>query len=337
MAVAEQHVVGLAQRPQRAGELCVTLPNSANRRSRARIQVPIAAAIGNEIQRPVCIPLRLEHRLGGPAGNRRQFPQSILAELRDMQLGAIPGHVGMIPGNEGEPLAVGAQARVGDKITFTEQHFTRTPGGQCNPHDRVADILRVAVIFANADQRCGARGDHAIGVAISSRRNRDRLPVGSESVEPLISEIAVVELTARDNERCAAIFMYARPHIHALRADARSRRRRHGAEDSGNTPCSGNCFGPIQVPVDAADVADPDATAAELRRSQRRCPGAIGRNHGSRTGTAHSCHCQKSPTKSFHRLTSRIPAKIPLAQRICFTESPCRTRESLSLPELPRA
>ena len=59
----------------------------------------------------------------GPPAITSGGDRSVLAKLADPQLRAVPWHVGVVPLQPGQPLAVGAEARIGVEVgTRGEDH-----------------------------------------------------------------------------------------------------------------------------------------------------------------------------------------------------------------------
>jgi hypothetical protein len=72
------------------------------------VQVPPARAIRDDEQLPVGRPLRLAQRLGRSAGEpARLHEAAVVRDLGQPQLGAVEGHLRMVPGQPRQPAAVG--------------------------------------------------------------------------------------------------------------------------------------------------------------------------------------------------------------------------------------
>ena len=85
------------QLQRRRGRLHRTLPPA--------VQVPPAGAVRNEVEDTVGRPFRLKYRLGEAAGYQlrrlRQVKGTVRRYRRRPKLGAVPGHIGVIPGKPG--------------------------------------------------------------------------------------------------------------------------------------------------------------------------------------------------------------------------------------------
>src|SRR3546814_13932442 len=76
------------------------------------LEGPPAGPVGNVEQLAVGRPFRLEDRFAGAAGDApRTTEVSVVRDLGNPQLGPVPGHVGMVPGDPGEPPPVRRQTR----------------------------------------------------------------------------------------------------------------------------------------------------------------------------------------------------------------------------------
>jgi hypothetical protein len=76
------------------------------------VKIPPVVAVGNKIKRAIGRELRLKNRFLAAAGDAARIGrQAVRAQVREPQLGAIPGHVRMIPGKPCQPPAILAQAR----------------------------------------------------------------------------------------------------------------------------------------------------------------------------------------------------------------------------------
>ena len=155
--VAEQYIVRLAELPERRREFNGPRPYRACACRAIGVQIPESTAIGDEVQRAVGVPLGFEHGLGRTARHEHRRFQTGSRQFRDLQLRAVPRHVGMIPGNERQPPPVRTQARIGNEIAAVKQDLAgtgRAAGHRCGQsHQRVANVGRISVILAHAHER----------------------------------------------------------------------------------------------------------------------------------------------------------------------------------------
>ena len=86
------------------------------------VEVPPAGPVADRVERVGVGPLRLQHRLGlaaehGPHG-RSTVPSG--AEHADPQLGAVPRHPRVVPGDPGDPPAVRRRPRGGEEVAAAD-------------------------------------------------------------------------------------------------------------------------------------------------------------------------------------------------------------------------
>jgi hypothetical protein len=128
LAVVHQGVVGLAKAPERPGEVGLAGQQPPGRPAAVVVEVPEPALVGDPGQRPIFGPLRLKRRDIGPAGGGAQVRQALRTEVGDVEPGGVPGHGREVPGDPGQPLAVGVDARIGDKIGVAVEHLAGLAG-----------------------------------------------------------------------------------------------------------------------------------------------------------------------------------------------------------------
>src|SRR5581483_1051565 len=78
--------------------------------ARQAIESAPATAVPGEVEVTVRAPLRLEHGAAVAAGDAaRATGRAVGCNARDIERSAVPGHVGQVPGEEGETAAVRRQ------------------------------------------------------------------------------------------------------------------------------------------------------------------------------------------------------------------------------------
>ena len=86
------------------------------------VQVPIPRPVGHVVELSGRRPLWLEDRLVGTAGNLLPlFQPAIRTEVPDPQLGAVPGHVRVLPLEPAQARSIGAHTGVGVEVGTGQQ------------------------------------------------------------------------------------------------------------------------------------------------------------------------------------------------------------------------
>ena len=187
-AVTQERIARLAEHPLRIADVrdrgrrrsCAPRPASTGTGSRTR-------AVAEEPEGAVGRPRRLADRLPlVGAGHHRAAPAFVDDEPR-----RVPGHVGVVPLEPAERLAVGAPARIRDEVRSLDDRLWRAGcvGGEA--HDRVGGLAAVGMVLLLDAQERGAVGVQVtVGVAqaahhLGFRRERNRRPARLHAVEPL--------------------------------------------------------------------------------------------------------------------------------------------------------
>ena len=303
-----ERVGGHAEDPLRHPELGGQVGQLLDASGPPAVKIPPARAVGDEVEHAVRRPLRLEDRFVEAAGDQLGPAERAVGQhVRDPQLAAVPRHVRVIPGQPGQPRAVGAEARVGIEIVARHQHL---PAGRVAVHAHAGDrVDRLAagdrVVFAHADQPAAAAIDDRVGVAQRDLgRDRPRRVPGVLPVEPLIGEIREEDRAAVDDEFPAAVLVDTRASV--------QRRRRHvsraaigrAAHDHVAAALVGPAFGPIDVRAVKADLPQPHRAGEDQVGGDGRFPGTVGRYD----------HFRLSPIESW--ISPSIGANYTLSDRL---------------------
>ena len=219
-----------AEDPLRLPELGLTGRHRIDRAARdvVAIQVPPAGAVGHEVERgAVGRPFGLKDRFRSAAGDRdRPSRHAARVDLAEVERGADPRHVRVIPREPRQPAAVGREPRRRDEIVTGREHGAGVHGAavEAHRHDRVLDPLglRARVRLADADPAPvpavdGAVGVSPFGVGRSDWRQRDRHGGAAvQAVEPAVGPltrfaavVGEVEHAVRHRPRAAAVFVHA--------------------------------------------------------------------------------------------------------------------------------
>ncbi|MGX1248862.1 hypothetical protein RKD48_001373 [Streptomyces ambofaciens] len=199
-AVVQGREPALPELPQRPAELLLADAQGLP----VAVEVPPAGAVGGVQQGAVRCPVRLGDGLLGAAGDGPGVPERVLgADVGDDQLGAVPGHARVVPGEPGGAAAVGREAGSGDEaVPFGGEFAHRAPvvgrgAVQRHGHEDAADVggplagelLQDAPHLAALGTR--VRLDPAQSAAHRGQRcQRARLgAAGGEGVQPLVGEV----------------------------------------------------------------------------------------------------------------------------------------------------
>ena len=214
-------IVRHAERPLRRAELRRHRHQRA-RRSRRQVEVveiPPARAVGHEREpRAVGRPFRLEDRFRCAAGNRLRLAQGALGvDFGEIKQRAVPGHVGVIPRQPGEPVSIGREPRRRVEIVPARKHVPGlAPIVEVHRDDGIDRLAVDRVILAHADPAVAALVDHAVGEpplpVARGRLRRQRLrrgPVRRLAIEAAVGEIGEIDRPLAHGPGSAAIFVHA--------------------------------------------------------------------------------------------------------------------------------
>ncbi len=274
----EKIIPAAAERPGRSGKFGRHRADSFRAVASRPIEIPPAVAIRHEIQDVVGRPRRLHDRFASAARRLADLGQSAVgADFGRPQPGAVPGHVGMVPAEPGEVLAVGAEARRAEEIVAFGQHPARTLTVQAERHDAVHGLALAAMVLAHREDAAAAQVGLEIGIAqAAGRGQRLRCLARSQPVQPLVGEIDRDDHAIAHQPGAAAILVHAGADIEARRGDVgatvRALRHQHGAA---------GFLRPRLGPVDHAAVerrlAEPDLRRRHQLRRDRRAPRSVSR------------------------------------------------------------
>ncbi len=271
-AVVHQRVVGLAEPPERPAELSPPRQDRPRRAVAVVAEVPEAALVGEPGQHAGGRPLRLDHRDPVAAGDLADLAQRHVAQLGDIEPGRIPRHGREVPGDPGQPLAVPAQPRIGDKVAVAVEHLAG-PGRAGEPHDRVAHARRIGVVLAHGDQAAARQRDR-VGVAVALGRQRLGRRARRLEVELLVAEMAEPDPVRRDDKGGAAVFVDTGARVETLRSQL-ARFRAVLRHDHQPPALGWPGFEPIELAVRDAQFGDADRAFGQAGGGDRRGPGPV--------------------------------------------------------------
>ena len=209
--VGQERVRRAAEDPGRVGELRLHRGQRLEPRAvHEPIQVPPAAPVGDEVQRAVRGELGLDDRFVRSArGQDRLAEGPVRPDRRDPQAGRVPGHVGVVPLEPGEPRPVRGDARRRDEVGPRDEDARVAVAVERHVDDLVDRLALAAVILADRDEAAARGVEPEIGVAPrAGRRDRDggRDP-GVEPVEPAVGAVGEGHDAAGDGIRAAAVLV----------------------------------------------------------------------------------------------------------------------------------
>ena len=150
---------------------------------------------------------------------------AVLVQRGEIQSGAIPWHVGMVPGEPSEAPAIRRQPRRGNEVASIGDDVAWCGAGlrQIDRDDGIDRLTRAGVIFTHADPAMAAMVDDAICelplAIVRERRWRQRCRLTlarAKPVQPAIREIRKIEDAKRDCPRAPTIFVHAGAHVERL-------------------------------------------------------------------------------------------------------------------------
>jgi hypothetical protein len=259
-------------------------------------EVPPAAPVADREEGVVVEPLGLEHGLGDrPGEHARGTRPAGVGEVGDPELGAVPGHLRMLPGDIGQSSAVGREPRVGDEAgSADDRPDARQVGGGGPVEGHGHDVAR---------HRPGpvrlAHGDHLVAAdaqlaeaGLAARLGRDRgeghrrRGALVEAVEPLVAELREDEGAGiRHGPGAAAVLVHAGAGVPGLRQHVDRCAVRPGPPHGEPSALVGPLLEPPHLVADPGPAGDRMPLARELPRGDRRDPGSVGgRGHHGTTG-----------------------------------------------------
>ena len=288
--VALDAVRGLAELPLRTSEFQVRPAETAQAHPVVAVEIPPAFRIGDEVEISIRTPLRLEHRLVPSAGHALGFEHTAIGiERRDPELGAVPGHVGMIPREPRESPSVGARPGIRVEIMAARQNGDRSAGAI----DRDELVQRfpvgIGMVLANAHEPATLRIESNVRVAPGAgAREGLGLRSGGLVIQPIIAEVSEPDLAAHNRERAAAVFVHARSHVEGRRGDVRNVPVRRAPDEHVATLLRRTAFHPPDVRAVERNVAEADACGAQRRGGHRGFPLAVTRDVHESARLAHA-------------------------------------------------
>jgi hypothetical protein len=289
-------------RPQRPAEFGLDRQHRRRLAVAPAVEVPPAAAVADVVERPVAVPRRLCHGLGGPAGDLHRLASPARTEFRHLKRGRVPGHVRVVPLHPGELPAVRTQARVGDEVAARHQHRARIPAGQRHRDDLVALLAVLSpgglgVVLAHAHQLLPVGMQDAVGVTVALGREWLRRLARALPVQALVTVVREHDGAVRQHHvGSAAVFVDARADVEVVRGH--DLRRAFGTARDQHLPPAflRAALPPPGLAVRDLQVGHGDGGAGEVGGGDGRGPGAVGQC--DRLSHRHGCGQQQAKERS---------------------------------------
>ena len=272
------------------------------RRRRVALQLPQrgpAGAVAHPGQSPVVAPGRTEDPLVGSPGDAAGRGHLGPVEAPDVQLAAVPGHVGMVPLQPGEPVAAERRARVGVEVGAGDDHLG-APAAVERHADDLVDVLRVRGALPHADEPPPVRARATVGVQARAvgpvGGEHDGFAVtGAETPQPEVGVVGVDADTAGHPPGGSPVGVHAAAHVGARRGHLPHRPVGATAHEDGPGLRRGSGLGPPKVGAVGHQRGDADAARGQRLRRDRRRPGPVRRRAG---------RCSVERTLGTHRVTT---------------------------------
>jgi len=184
------------------------------------VQVPPAAAVGDEVQQAVGRPLRLADRFAHAARDHAAVDQAaVRCDIGHPQLGALPGHARVVPAQPGQVAAVRRQARRGIEIVAVDQD--RLAAVEADRADRIDRVcLARQVVLAHRDQALARAVGHEVGVAHGLfLRHHDRLGAILDPVQAVVGVVREPHRARLHRIGAAAVLVHAVAHVEGGRRE----------------------------------------------------------------------------------------------------------------------
>ena len=223
--VAEEGVAREIEDPLRVAELRLLAGERMDFAVALHVEIRPAGAIGDEVEKSVRAPFRLEDRLLLRARDATAVRHRAVAGQRaDTQIGAFEWHVRVIPGQPGQSGSVRARPWSGVEVAAACDHLW-FGGAVGREDDELVLRFPFSVGLPDADDEPAIREDAAVRIAEGVRLGwlgRDRLRVGAgcfDSVEAAVVEARAEHHAAVPEPGPAAVFVNTSPHVEIGRDD----------------------------------------------------------------------------------------------------------------------
>ncbi len=226
--VADESVRREAEHPLRYAELGLARTHGFDPSFAPAVEIPEVRPIGHEVERSVGCPFGLEDRLlRSPGDPNLVLDAAVASERADPQLGRVPGHVGVVPTQPAQSLAVGADPRRRVEFEAANEHAAPCIVPRDRKRDDRVDVLSAlheALVLAHADQPPARPVELVVG---EPKRAfwRERLGRATRvlPVDSLVGEVREEDDTVANDVIPSAVFVHPRSNVEAGRGDVGDR------------------------------------------------------------------------------------------------------------------
>jgi hypothetical protein len=232
----EVDVGGHPELPQRDAALLLHRPQLVQAVRPDPDEVPPPGPVGD---RPDggAVPRRRLHRLLRSAEQDLHLAQCGTGQqVGDAQLGAVPGHARVVPGDEGQARAVRGDGRCGDEVRPRPQHGDLPRAVERHGDELVHDVLADPLAHAQHVRPCGKH--HRLGVPVGPPGvggERPRLAVLVDEPQALVVQVAGEQATRVRDPAPAAVLVHAGAGVELGRQHLLDRSVAGPAQDGGAT------------------------------------------------------------------------------------------------------
>ncbi len=233
------------------------------------------------MQDAVRAPLRLEDALVWPPGDPlRRADGAVGGQICHVQLGTVPGHVGVVPADPRQPPPVGADAW--KRVEVRARH-DRSRGGapvRGQNDDLVDRFPGLGVPLPHAYDQLSIRCHARVGVPVAGREFRrgcdgSRVLTRALPVETLVVEVGEEHGLPVHHERAAPVLVHASPHVEPFGRDVGSSSVRCLPNQNRPSCLRGTAFQPVHVTVRKVRSSEPDAGLGDQLRCDGRLPRSV--------------------------------------------------------------
>ncbi len=165
----------------------------------------------------------------------------------DPELGLVPGHGRVVPGEPGEHAAFAVEGRGGAEVVAAGEDGDGA-GDEVDRDQLVDRLASAGMILADADEAVAMVVERQVGVAEGPRRShRRRLLADLVVVNALVIEVTEPNAAAAHQARPAAIFMGAGADVEAVRRDIRDGAVGRAADHDVAPVLGGAAFDPVDI------------------------------------------------------------------------------------------
>ncbi len=249
------------------------------------VEVPPAGAVGDEDEVAVGRPAGLEDRLAGVAGDMAQAGErAVRGDVRFPQLGAVPRHQRVVPGEPCELGAVGGEGGGAHEVGAGEDDRAAILVGALEAeHDDGVDRLGVlhGVVLADGEEAVAGGVEEEVGVAPAGVVRGDRLRVAfADAVEAAVGVVGDDHDAVASVPHAAAVLVHGGADVHLRRGDRLGVVDADLAHEAGAATFGGAGFQPVAGVAVAAGLVEADGLAGQHLRGDWRGPGAVGDGGG---------------------------------------------------------